>query len=92
VRVLARDRFASIERIRRIDVPLLVIAGARDEIVPHDQSRRLFETAASRVKRFVSVPGAYHNDPRVTAGDAMLDSVVDFLSGDAGLPVRRRVR
>lgn len=92
VRVLARDRFASIERIRRIDAPLLVIAGARDEVVPHDQSRRLFETAASRVKRFVSVPGADHNDPRVTAGDAMLDSVVDFLSGDAGLPVRRRVR
>jgi len=92
VRALARDRFASIDRVGSIDAPLLVIAGARDGVVPHEQSRRLFEASTSRIKRFVSVPGADHNDPRVTAGDAMLDSVVDFLSGDAGLPVRRRVR
>jgi fermentation-respiration switch protein FrsA (DUF1100 family) len=59
---------------------LLVIAGEEDAIIPHAQSRELFEAASPRKKRFVSMPGADHNDARLTAGDALVDEVVGFLS------------
>ena len=44
---LLRDRFASIDHIRQVRSPLLVIAGARDGIVPVEQTRRLYEAAPS---------------------------------------------
>jgi hypothetical protein len=87
VRLLLRDRFASDRRIGRVRSPLLVIAGERDSIVPHKQSRRLFEMAPHNGKRFVSVTGADHNDPRLVQGEAMIDGVVKFLSEQAGLEV-----
>src|SRR5262245_38599714 len=47
VNAILRDRFPSIDRIRRIGCPLLVIMGSHDSIVPSAQSRRLYEAAAS---------------------------------------------
>jgi len=89
VRLLLRDRFPSIERIRGIDTPLLVIAGEDDSIVPARMSRRLFETAGQPVKRLISIPGAEHNDPRLTAGEAMIEEVVRFLSEQTATESRR---
>ena len=79
VRALVRDRFASIDRIDRIDVPLLVIAGERDAIVPARQSRRLYEAAAGP-KELVMLPDADHNDLELMAGERMIDAVVRFVS------------
>lgn len=56
-----RNRFDSESRIGRIDIPLLVVAGGRDEIVASEEVRRLFR-AAREPKRWVEVPGARHND------------------------------
>jgi fermentation-respiration switch protein FrsA (DUF1100 family) len=83
VGLLMRDRYDSIELIPRVSCPLLVIAGEEDAIVPHSQSRKLFDAATQTVKRFVSVPGADHNDPGLTAGDAMIGEAVSFLSEHA---------
>jgi fermentation-respiration switch protein FrsA (DUF1100 family) len=76
---MLRDRFPSIERIRSLSQPLIVIAGERDTIVPHAQSRALFDAAPAATKRFVSLPGANHNDPRLSHGAEMLGPVVEFL-------------
>jgi fermentation-respiration switch protein FrsA (DUF1100 family) len=80
VRLLLRDRYPSLERIAGIDAPLLVLAGDRDSIVPHAQSRRLFEAAPPAVKRFVSLPGADHNDPRLSHGAEVVERVAEFLA------------
>jgi fermentation-respiration switch protein FrsA (DUF1100 family) len=80
---LLRDRYASIDRIRSIRCPLLVIAGARDSIVPADQSRALFD-AANEPKRLVIVPGADHNDYEMLAGETILRAVVELLGGASG--------
>src|SRR4029079_11055806 len=53
VRWLLRDRFDTASRIVGLGVPLLVIAGDRDTIVPYRQSRQLFDAAAGP-KRFVT--------------------------------------
>ena len=45
VRWLLRDRYATIERIARVNAPLLVIGGDSDRIVPIAQTRRLYDAA-----------------------------------------------
>jgi uncharacterized protein len=78
VRFLLRDRFAPIEQISQSRAPVLVIAGARDRIVPLESSRRLYDVATSP-KRFLLIPDADHNDYELFAGDEMIDSIVRFL-------------
>ncbi len=78
VRWLLRDRFASIDRMRQVLCPLLVIAGARDRIVPAEQSRSLYEAASSpKVLRVVA--GADHNDDELLAGPEVVGAIVQFL-------------
>ena len=78
VRILLRDRFAAIDQIRRIRVPLLIIAGGRDRIVPIDSSRRLYD-AATGPKTLLVLPDADHNDYELFAGDEMIAAIVRFL-------------
>jgi fermentation-respiration switch protein FrsA (DUF1100 family) len=78
VRLLLRDRFAAIDQIRRIRVPLLVVVGGHDRIVPIDNSRRLYEAAMSS-KTLLVLPDADHNDYELLAGDEMIQAIVRFL-------------
>lgn len=79
VRWLLMDRYPSIERIGSVHVPVMVIAGDRDDIVPEALSRRLYD-AANEPKRYVLVPGAGHNDPEIVDGRQMLTEIQGFLS------------
>jgi uncharacterized protein len=72
---LAGDRFDSIAGVRRLRVPLLVAHGDRDGTVPFELGKRLF-AAASGPKRFVTVPGAAHND--VLEAPSLLDAIAAF--------------
>lgn len=78
VRWLLRDRWASIERIPDVSSPVLVIAGARDRIVPLEHSQRLYEAIASQ-KKLVVLAGADHNDAALLSGRPMIDAIVQFL-------------
>ena len=78
VRLLLRDRFEAIDQIHTIRVPLLVIAGGNDRIVPVESSRRLYD-AAMTPKSFVVLPDADHNDYELLAGDEMIEAIVHFL-------------
>jgi hypothetical protein len=78
VRLLLRDRFATIDKIRRVRVPLLVIAGGRDRIVPIENSRRLYDAAVAP-KTLLVLPGADHNDDELAAGDDMIRAIIRFL-------------
>jgi hypothetical protein len=78
VRALLRDRFGSLDRIAQVRSPLLVIAGGRDQIVPVEHSRRLYEAAASP-KQFLLLPDADHNDDELLAGDTMIQAIERFI-------------
>jgi hypothetical protein len=78
VRLLLRDRFAAIDRIQHVRVPLLVIAGGQDRIVPIDNSRRLYDAAVAP-KTLVVLPDADHNDFELLAGVEMIQAIVRFL-------------
>ena len=79
VKLFLRDRFASLDAIRDVGCPVLVIAGDRDRIVPVGQSRRLYD-AVRAPKDLVIIAGADHNDPELGAGEEMMAAVVRFLS------------
>ncbi|MBE3064993.1 MAG: alpha/beta hydrolase [Spirochaetes bacterium] len=78
VDLLLRDRFAAIDQIQRVRVPLLVIAGGHDRIVPIENTRRLYDAAVAPKTLFV-LPDADHNDYELLAGDKMIQAVVRFL-------------
>jgi fermentation-respiration switch protein FrsA (DUF1100 family) len=58
---LVPNAYPSLERIRDLHVPLLVLHGDRDDIVPLEQGRELFD-AAPGPKEMRVFAGAGHND------------------------------
>ncbi len=55
------DRFDSLQRVKSIQVPLLVLYGTQDQIVPPKQSIALYEEA-NEPKKIASFEGKNHND------------------------------
>jgi pimeloyl-ACP methyl ester carboxylesterase len=73
VRALLRDRFPIRDTIGALTVPVIVVAGAADEIVPTAQSRSV---AAAGGGSYVEVAGARHNDADLSFGPDLVDAVV----------------
>ena len=76
VRLLLRDRFPVAEHLAASDVPVTVVYGDSDSVVPTALSARVADQAPSLVERVV-LEGADHNDavmfgPRVAAAVARL--------------------
>ncbi|HKY50773.1 MAG TPA: alpha/beta hydrolase [Candidatus Limnocylindria bacterium] len=75
---LVRDRYPIDAQIGNVRVPVLVIAGDADDIVPVRFSRAVHEKAAEP-KRLVVLTGVGHNDPELLAGERMIAAIIDFL-------------
>ncbi len=73
-----RDRFQNLKLIRSIDMPLLVIHGENDEIIPVSHGRTLVAASAASDKTFIPVPGAGHDDLFAVAGDELIGKTADF--------------
>lgn len=58
--LLMRDRFESLDKAAQIRVPVLVVHGTRDEVIPQRLGRALAARFPSG--RFLSVEGGHHND------------------------------
>lgn len=61
VRMLLRDRFNSDEKVARVTVPVLVLHGERDDVVPISSGERLYELIHAP-KKFVRFPQGGHVD------------------------------
>ncbi len=77
VRWLIKDPFRSDARIGRITVPVLIVHGERDGVVPIRFGERLY-AQAREPKRFVRLPGANHNDLDAFGASEI---ILDFLAG-----------
>jgi uncharacterized protein len=62
VRLLLRDRFPVLDHLVASNVPVTVVYGDRDSIVPTELSARVADEAQALVERVV-IAGADHNDP-----------------------------
>ena len=76
VRLLLRDRFPVKAEVARLRVPVVVVLGGRDSIVPPAQSR---EVAAAASARLVELPGADHNDPVLLDGPELVSAVLSLV-------------
>jgi hypothetical protein len=87
---LAGTGFNNLAAVARIRVPILVIAGERDGIVPPAMGRALAAVAGDRAALWV-VPGADHNTVWELAGDAYAERFHAFVArviapGSGGQP------
>jgi hypothetical protein len=73
VRTLIRDRFPVVDHLAASDVPVTVIYGLRDSVVPAELSARVADQAPSLAERVV-LEGADHNDA-VMFGAPVADAV-----------------
>jgi len=55
------DQYRTIDRIGQVAVPLFIVHGGRDSVIPLDQARHVFH-AANEPKTLQVVPRAGHND------------------------------
>jgi fermentation-respiration switch protein FrsA (DUF1100 family) len=78
--LLVRTKFDNEAKIGRIGIPKLVVAAEKDDVVPFEQTRRLFELAREP-KRFFLIRGALHNNTYIVGGEEYLQTWKSFLQG-----------
>ncbi len=74
------DRFNALGEISGVNAPILFFHGDRDDIVPIEFGRTLYE-AAPEPKDFVTLAGAGHNDTYFVAGEAYFRKLKSFIDG-----------
>ena len=74
--------YNNLKKVSRLSVPVLVIHGDQDEIVPFSMGERLFSSAPDP-KRFLRLDGAGHNDTYVVGGEQYLDALERFAAESA---------
>jgi len=77
IRLIRRNPFESILKVRRIDAPMLFLHSPDDQIIPIEEGRRLF-AAADEPKTFVEVRGG-HVNPAEVDPDAFFGAIHRFL-------------
>jgi len=86
IRMVMRNPFESILKIRRIHAPMLFIHSPEDAVIPIEEGRKLF-AAANEPKTFVEVRGGHINAAEVDA-DGMFGAVRAFLQSQRVLTGR----
>jgi fermentation-respiration switch protein FrsA (DUF1100 family) len=77
---LLSTHYDSLAKIGKVSVPLLILHGDQDEIVPYVQGKKLYE-AANPPKQFYTIRGAGHNDTSLVGGIAYFRAIRDFFQG-----------
>ena len=85
IRLVMRNPFDSIGKVRKISAPMLFIHSGQDDVIPFDEGKRLFEAAPSP-KQFVEVHGGHMETAEVDAA-RMFGAIRDFLHGIGVLPL-----
>ena len=71
-------KYDSLSKIKRISVPLLILHGDCDEVVPFFMGRKLYE-AANEPKQFYTIENAGHNDTYMVGGEGYFRALQDFI-------------
>ncbi|MCH7761289.1 alpha/beta hydrolase [candidate division TA06 bacterium] len=77
-KLFVRARYDLIKRFKDIDIPVLVLHGDRDRIVPLALGRRVYE-AAPEPKDFYLIHGADHNDTYFVGGEPYFQRLLSFI-------------
>ncbi len=75
---MLKTRYDSLAKIGKVRLPLLIMHGDRDNIVPFKQGQRLYEIA-NEPKTFYTIPNAGHNDSYIVGGRAYFHTLKQFI-------------
>jgi fermentation-respiration switch protein FrsA (DUF1100 family) len=78
-----RGRFDTLAKVREVEVPVLVVHGAEDEIVPFQMGRVLYDAVEGSDRQWMEVPGAGHNDVFWVGGEGYFRALGAFVRGSA---------
>ncbi len=84
---LLATRYDLESKIGKIQSPVLIIHGNRDEIVPIAHGLRLFELAHEPKQLYV-IRGSGHNDTFIVGGREYFEVMARFIAGDSGVSER----
>ena len=76
--LLLQARYRLIDRVPKIRVPILVLHGDQDQLIPIVLGRQVFD-AANEPKTWYMIPGAEHNDTYVVGGNPYFDCMLTFI-------------
>lgn len=79
VEKLLVSRFDVLERLPKIQCPVLVIHGTDDRIIPFELGKQVFESAREP-KLLYTIPGADHNNTYTIGGKEYFDQLEQFLT------------
>jgi len=71
--------FDSMSKIGEVRVPLLVLHGTADNVVPHTMADELYAAAGSSRKKLVKIEGGTHSGSSRSGGTAYRSAVLDFV-------------
>jgi alpha-beta hydrolase superfamily lysophospholipase len=75
---------ATLERLRSITMPVLIIHGEWDEIIPFEQAEVLYQNVGSKDKKLLPIPNAGHNDIMLIGMEQYFQAVKEFAAKDSG--------
>jgi fermentation-respiration switch protein FrsA (DUF1100 family) len=78
VAFIVRHRFDTLSKIGRLSIPVLILHGSKDQLVPVDMAHTLYDRAPEP-KRIVIIPGGGHNNSARVGGVHYLAAVESFL-------------
>jgi uncharacterized protein len=79
VSLLLRTKYDSLSKIRSIKVPILIMHGDNDKLVPFEHGKKLYDMA-NEPKEFYTIPGAGHNDTHIVGGDEYFEVIRNFVN------------
>ena len=79
IHFLLTQRFDSLAKVDRLQIPVLFIHGTADSVVPVEMSKKLFD-AAPEPKQLYIVPDGGHNNVAQIGGAEYLLAVSKFLA------------
>ena len=71
-------KYDSYSKIKRVKIPLLMLHGDHDDVVPFESGYTLYK-AANEPKKFCAIEGALHNDNYIVGGEGYFAAIDEFL-------------
>jgi hypothetical protein len=73
-------RFNFAKRLETVDVPLLVIHGTQDQLIPPTEGRKLYSASPAEHKRLLLIEGAGHNTLIAVGRGQYFDTIATFIT------------
>jgi len=74
------EPYPNAAKLQKCSLPLLVIHGDADAVVPHWHGKQLHEMSGSTSKLLVTIPGGAHNDLTARGGDQYYAAAAAFVT------------